>query len=181
MSEIYSYEDFLNHGLNLLYKFNPDDTDFLTWFNFFEFIVDYLRIEKKNFFLLTMLEPQVCDYIKSQIQPVSPFHLPYEMIICILEEKYSNYGKFLITYIRFTCRVQYIGESVTHFYEALKKLIYTYNCGPDANDILMEHFINGLKNNEIKEELKNISNLSPKIALYIARNMEYSKKPFIII
>ncbi|KAI4476683.1 hypothetical protein M0804_013404 [Polistes exclamans] len=99
-------EDLENFGLRLLEKFNPETMEFLQWQNLLEFTIDLLDIVHKNFFLLNMLDEAPLTYISINVNPTNPFELPYEMLISMLEEKYSPHGVYLSTYIRLCSRVQ---------------------------------------------------------------------------
>lgn len=176
-----SQEEFDNFVSHLIDKFNPETMNFLEWLNLFEFTMDLLHTTEKNVYLLNMLDFSPYNYIWTRVNPVDPLEIPYEILVSMLQEKYSPYDAYYSAYVRLKYRFQILGESVEHYYETIKKLTYKWNCGPQVNSILLIIFVSGLRSQETRTMLQTIPNLTLETALFIAKYMENIEKPIIYI
>ncbi|KAI4476828.1 hypothetical protein M0804_013272 [Polistes exclamans] len=168
-------QDVLTRASELLWKFDSRWMEFLQWLNNFEFIVDFLYVtdDKKVEFLLNMVQPFVLIKIQNQVSPFDPFNLPYELLICILEQMFSHFHRESAFRFRFNNRDQIYGESVKHYALALEKLINQSNLKTNTRENLLKRFIKGLRNKQAYSEiLKQGKDLTLDGAINIAQKFE---------
>ncbi|KAI4476811.1 hypothetical protein M0804_013255 [Polistes exclamans] len=149
-------------------------TDLPKWINFLEYMMDTLNIKdncRKTYILLRMIDIPILSYIWLNVVPASPFNVPFEMIIYMIEEKYLTYGKFHLANSRFAFREQYADESIENYCQTIRRLI-KFNCGPDANKILLYRFITGITSLEVRELLSAVPNLTLYNAVITALDIE---------
>ncbi|KAI4476803.1 hypothetical protein M0804_013247 [Polistes exclamans] len=164
-------------GRNYIKCFNPKTMDFLKWLNNFEYLVTFLHIpnNRKVEFLLQLMEPRIFTQIQQKVEPANPLFLPYVVLISHLEQLYGPYqGEWAANY-RFLARNQFIGESAIQFVIALKRIAndISFSLRNDTN--LMVRFINGLKDEDIKNILRYSTKLTLDRAVVIAAQLEKDK------
>ncbi|XP_043485369.1 uncharacterized protein LOC122513163 [Polistes fuscatus] len=160
----------------LLKRYEPESMDFLKWLNHFEFTVDFLNINNdvKVNFLLGKLNLKAHLYITRKVAPYDPYSLPYEELISHFEELYGLFqGKWAANY-RFIMRDQFEGESVIHYINALSSMTSKVSDFYRNNDSLMGRFIHGLNNENTRNVLRSVNDLTLDNAVAIAVKLESS-------
>ncbi|XP_015185880.1 PREDICTED: uncharacterized protein LOC107071410 [Polistes dominula] len=159
-------------------KFNEKTMDFLQWLNTFEQLVTSLNIPDNETvrFLFDWLEPSVFPKIREKISPVNPYELPYDELIAVLTEMFTNVQAKDVADYRFLTRVQLPYESVDEYVLSLWQLSSKCFSIYKTSSYLQNIFMKGLYDQETKEFLKRYTNLSLSNAIAIAKQIELEKK-----
>ncbi|KAI4476849.1 hypothetical protein M0804_013293 [Polistes exclamans] len=144
-----------------IYKSNGKDL-FYVWLNKFEFVADYIGVPKFRMskFFNKMVDHEVHTSVKNNYPSVDFSVLLYEEIAYRYLRYLSSSKEIYLHRTRFMCRHQYENETIMKYADNLRKLYYKcwYECNQE--EILCEQFLNGIRCDKTKTELKKHSGLS---------------------
>lgn len=160
---------------DFLQKLDLDLMDFLIWLNHFEYLADILEVpdDNKIYLLINMTDYCSLLLIRKAIAGAESEDNSYDTIINILINKYTPYREKNAARYRFVNRYQFDCESARHYADTLTKLIDKCDCNnDDKTSLLLDQFINGLRSEQLRLQLKETRDLTFNIAVNIAESIE---------
>ncbi|KAI4476678.1 hypothetical protein M0804_013399 [Polistes exclamans] len=165
-----------HRALSLMNIFTLENNKlFDTWLSKFEYTADIIEVPDNKMieFFKKMVDHDVYIFIEESLNFVNFPELSYEEII----DHYLRYfdpNYFSDLHLRrFTCRNQYLLESIEKYANNLRKIYNKCNVTRYRKERLCEKFINGIRDDEIRTYLKNFSDLS--FDEMVAKAIEYTK------
>ncbi|KAI4476812.1 hypothetical protein M0804_013256 [Polistes exclamans] len=163
-SEEKKINSYVNEALKLININNTNNGDeFYVWLNKFEYVADMINVpdEKMVKFFNKMVNQNVHRYVKQSLPDVNFSVLPYE-------ETVNHYLRHFLpcevdlNIKRFMCRNQYENEAIDKYANNLWKLLYKCYNGNNQDELLLQQFINGIRDDNIRNYLHNLFGLSFK-------------------
>ncbi|KAI4478122.1 hypothetical protein M0802_014576 [Mischocyttarus mexicanus] len=178
MAAFNKLEKYMSGDNPFIEKFKPQSKNFLIWQNNFEYLMDLYEFgyAEKLECLLKLMEPSILKSIEEKLAPKNPFLITYDMIIDTIYQLYCACSRKEAAYSRFLFRDQIIGETITQYVLALRKLSSLADHRANTPDVLRDRFIEGLNDEEIQYKLRNEKDLTFTKAISIAQQMDLQKK-----
>ncbi|KAI4476846.1 hypothetical protein M0804_013290 [Polistes exclamans] len=184
---------YLSQALSMMNIFKLEEkTFFPMWFNKFEYVTDMIEVpnDKMGELFIKIVHVDIDNFIIWNAKYVNISELTYEKIInSYFQYIYLTSSDKIILFNRrrFTYRNQYVQEPIEEYSNNLKKLYYKCNYIRDKERELREKFVNGIRDDDLRNHLKIISGLSFKkmvaepISFEKANDMSHYLKPALSI
>ncbi|KAI4476847.1 hypothetical protein M0804_013291 [Polistes exclamans] len=153
---------YINQTLTIINTFNPMiKNTFNEWLNKFEFVIEYFGIpnDKMVDIFNAMIENKIKEGVKKMFPCVNFSELSYDKTIYYYLRVFSPYNDDLHRN-RFICRNQYERETIEKYAVNLWRIYNKCNHTNRTDKVICEQFLKGIRDNNIKTELKKISSMS---------------------
>ncbi|KAI4476669.1 hypothetical protein M0804_013390 [Polistes exclamans] len=156
---------YLSQALSMMNIFKLDEkTFFPMWLNKFEYVADIIQVphDKMGKLFITMMHNDVNKFINNNNQFVNNTELSYDQILDKYRYLFFGTHEIKLHKSRFTYRNQYEHEPIEKYFNNLWKLLKKCSYKNDEERKLREQFVNGIRDDDLRTHLNNISGLSFK-------------------
>lgn len=146
----------------MINKYHPIKARIYSWLQKFESVADYIGVPNHRWgqFLYSMLEfPEDIDVTEDDFYD-NHYNCSYEVIKTKLLIRYAHLNIARLARESFIYRIQYYHETIEKYAEGLEKLHNECFYVLLAGERLKRQFINGLRNKDVRNSIKNTEKLT---------------------
>ncbi|KAI4476840.1 hypothetical protein M0804_013284 [Polistes exclamans] len=167
--------NYVTEALKTLKRFDPNKIIFSTWYTEFLKVTKDVKVpdSRKTEFFCSMLEPKILRSLTLSIHPTNPLSLPYDEAIDSFKACSAMKNQRVLRK-RFRARKQHDDETIQMYAKNLKYIYKQCNYRYVDDAVLVEQFLDGLRNRDIAKHLQ-----KPKLLVYklaVGRALALHKK-----
>ena len=136
-------------------EFDPKKEDFYTYEMRLKIWMSVNKIDDddKGKVLLALVGPEAFEIIMNQTAPDDPSTKPYANLVKTAKDSYDVTKNTLTERQEFRAHQQRLGEGISDYILALKRLSRHCNYGDRLNENLRDTFVGGLSSKQVKQKL----------------------------
>ncbi|KAI4476679.1 hypothetical protein M0804_013400 [Polistes exclamans] len=168
--------NYVKPAFTMINMFHPEEEErFYDWFNKFEYVTDIVGVpdDKLIEFFDEMIDNDVHKSVKKRFSSVNFFELSYEQLTNHYLRYYAFSYESNIHEKRFMCRTQYEKETIQKYVYNLRKILNKCNFTDNPIEKLIERFIDGIRDDDIRSYLNKSSFTS--FTEIVAKAIEFEK------
>ncbi|KAI4476118.1 hypothetical protein M0804_013848 [Polistes exclamans] len=176
--EFVKVNNYLRTALLMMNIYNPKkERLFYRWLNKFEYVADTIGVPDDIMiaFFNKMIGNNVHKAILQSYPHIDILKLSYEEKVSLYLNFFFQSNEIFIHRKRFKCRHQFRGETLQKFANSLRKIFYKCDYQTCFEERLCEQFMDGIYDDDLRNNLSKISKISFKTLLEKAIN-EFEKK-----
>ncbi|KAI4476661.1 hypothetical protein M0804_013382 [Polistes exclamans] len=168
--------DYVNSSTPIITVFNPEKKErFYEWFNKFEYVTDRAGVpdDQISVFFNAMVNNDAHKSVKQRFSSVNFLELTYKQLTDYYLRYYAFSYESDLHKKRFMCRVQYDNETIQNYANNLKKIFNMCNFTDYPIEKLIERFIDGIHDDDIRFHLSRSHYIS--FTDIVAKAIEFEK------